>query len=99
MFPYKLQSTLSSREDCFIGRTVEVLGVLQQTHIDAVEVDTPVGAGPGGNKTITMLARGGQGGAGGCQSSHSSYSFLHKGREEKAFSDWRPYTNRAWTVI
>lgn len=63
---------------------------MQQTHIDAVEVDTPVGSSPGGNKAIAMLARGGQGGAGGCQSSHRSYRFLHKWREERAFIGCRP---------
>lgn len=72
---------------------------MQQTHIDAVEVDTPVGAGAGGNKAITMLARGGQGGAGGCQSSHRSYSFLQEGGEEKVIFDWRTNTNRNWTLI
>lgn len=77
----------------------QVLGVLQQTHIDAVEVDTPVGSSPGGNEAIAMLARGGQGGAGGCQSSHCSYSFLHREREDKAFIDRRPNTNRPWPVI
>lgn len=58
--------------------------LLWQTHINAMEVDTPVGSSPGGNEAITMLARRGQGGAGGCQRSHCSYSFLHKGKEKTA---------------
>lgn len=58
--------------------------LLLQTHINAMEVDTPVGSSPGGNEAITMLARRGQGGAGGCQRSHCSYSFLRKGKEKTA---------------
>ena len=81
MFPSKPQLTLWTREHCSFDRTDhQVLGVTQQTHIDAVEVDTPVGSSPGGNKAISMLAGGWQGGAGRCQSSHCSYSFLHKDR-------------------
>lgn len=100
MFPYQPQSTFWSWEHCsFDRKDSAVLGVLQQTHIDAMEVDTPVGSSPGGNKAITMLARGGQGGACGCQSSHRSYSFLYKRGEERAFSDWKTNTHRPWTVI
>lgn len=61
--------------------------VSRHTYIDAVEVDTPVGSGPGGNEAIAMLARRGQGGAGGRQSSHRLYSFLHSTEEERAFSN------------
>lgn len=66
--------------------------LLWQTHINAMEVDTPVGSSPGGNEAITMLARRGQGGAGGCQRSHRSYSFLHKGKEKTAL--WVFFTLR-----
>lgn len=70
---------------------------MQLTHVNAVEVDTPVGTSPGGNEAVAMLAGGGQGGAGGCQSSHCSYGLLHKGEEEKPISE--PHTNRPWTPI
>lgn len=70
---------------------------LVQTHVNAVEVDTPVGSRPGGNEAIAVLAGRGQGGAGGCQRSHCSHSFLHEGREKTPFSDWRPNINRSWT--
>lgn len=60
----------------------EVVGAERQTHINAVEVDTPVGSGPGGNEAIAVLAGRGQGGAGGCQRSRRSHSFLHEGKRE-----------------
>lgn len=62
----------------------QIVGVLQQTHINTMEVNTPVGSSPGGNKAIAMLARRGQGGAGGCQSSHCSHSFLHEGKRRES---------------
>lgn len=49
-----------------IGKNGAVLSILQWAHVDAVEVDTPVGSSPGGNKAITVFARGRQGGACGC---------------------------------
>lgn len=101
MFPYQPPSTLWQWEHCsFNGRDSAVLGVLQQTHIDAMEVDTPVGSGPGRNITIAMLAGGRQRGARGCQSAHRSYGFLHdKQKRRKAFVDWGPNPNRPrWRI-
>lgn len=101
MFPYQPPSTLWHWEHCsFNGRDSAVLGVLQQTHIDAMEVDTPVGSGPGRNITIAMLAGGRQRGARGCQSAHRSYGFLHdEQKRRKAFVDWGPNPNRPWWRI
>lgn len=48
------------------GGDSAILAVLLHTHIDAMEVDTPVGSGPGRNITIAVLAGGWEGGAGGC---------------------------------
>lgn len=75
------------------------LGVLQQTHINTVEVDTPVGSCSGGNEAIAMLAGRGQWGAGGCQSSHRSHSFLHEEKRGERFSDGGTNRNWPWTVI
>lgn len=53
---------------------------LQQTHVDAVEVDAPVGSGPRGNEAVAVFARGRHGGAGWRQSAGRSFSFLHESR-------------------
>lgn len=89
-FPHQPMSTLNT-VSCNRGDSDTVLAVLQQTHIDAMEVDTPVGSGPGRNITIAVLAGWRQGGACGCQSAHRSYGFLHHDQKRrKGFIDWEP---------
>lgn len=64
-------------------RDSAVLAASQQTHIDAMEVDTPVGSSPGRNITIAVLAGRRKGGACGCQRSHRSYGFLQAEQKRK----------------
>lgn len=57
---------LSEWNVLLIGKSCTAPSVLQQTHINAMKVNTPVGSSPGGNEAITVFARRGQGGACGC---------------------------------
>lgn len=56
-FLYQPPSTLPTLGKLFFKwENSAALAMLQQTHVDAMEVDTPVGSGPGRNITIAVLA-------------------------------------------